>query len=65
MLRGKVLSYLKRKLTGGNAMKKNAVSRDMAIVALEQRAHFYTGVSPVCALCEVTGLLHLAQIKSE
>ncbi len=46
-------------------MKKNAVSRDMAIVALEQRAHFYTGVSPVCALCEVTGLLHLAQIKSE
>ncbi len=32
-------------------MKKNAVSRDMAIVALEQRADFYTGVSPVCASC--------------
>ncbi len=33
-------------------MKKTSRGDGEAKIPLEQRAHFYTGASPVCALCE-------------
>ena len=33
-------------------MKKASRGTEKRKIPLEQRAHFYTGASPVCALCE-------------
>lgn len=42
----------KRSRKGAEKKRENGAEPETAEIPLEQRAHFYTGVSPVCALCE-------------
>ena len=42
----------KRSRKGAEKKRENGAEPETAEIPLEQRAHFYTGASPVCALCE-------------
>lgn len=42
----------KRSRKGAEKKRENGAEPETAEIPLEQRAHFYTGANPVCALCE-------------
>lgn len=42
----------KRSRKGAEKKRENGAEPETAEIPLEQRAHFYTGASHVCALCE-------------